>query len=92
MTFIFWIVVSLALAAQNPPAASPRFDYLVRADFFAGAAGDEARLNKALELCERTIEQNPAHPQYIVTEPGLGYRLLPGPSPDTDDVLADRAT
>lgn len=24
----------------------------------------------------RKIEDNPAHPQYIVTEPGVGYRLL----------------
>jgi len=66
MTFILWIVVSLALAAQNPPAASERFDYLVRADFFAGAAGDEARLNKVIELCERTLEQNPAHAEALV--------------------------
>ena len=66
MTFIIWIVVSVALAAQNPPAASQRFDYLVRADFFAGVAGDEARLNKAIELCEHTLEQNPAHAEALV--------------------------
>jgi tetratricopeptide (TPR) repeat protein len=66
MTFIMWIVVSLALAAQNPPAASQRFDYLVRGDFFAGVAGDEARLNKAIELCEHTLEQNPAHAEALV--------------------------
>jgi tetratricopeptide (TPR) repeat protein len=65
MTLIIWIVVSLALAAQSP-APSPRFDYLVRADFFAGVAGDEARLNKAIELCERTLEQNPAHAEALV--------------------------
>jgi tetratricopeptide (TPR) repeat protein len=65
MTLIIWLVVSLALAAQNP-APSPRFDYLVRADFFAGVAGDEARLNKAIELCERALEQNPAHAEALV--------------------------
>ncbi len=51
MTFMIWIVVSLALAVQSPTPASQRFDYLVRADFFAGVAGDEARLNKAIDLC-----------------------------------------
>jgi len=25
----------------------------------------------------RKIEPDPAHPTYIVTEPGVGYRLLP---------------
>jgi len=27
----------------------------------------------------RKIEPDPAHPTYIVTEPGVGYRLLPSP-------------
>jgi tetratricopeptide (TPR) repeat protein len=66
MTFMIWIVVSLALAAQNPTPASQRFDYLVRADFFAGVAGDEARLDKAIELCEHALVQNPAHAEALV--------------------------
>jgi tetratricopeptide (TPR) repeat protein len=70
MTLITWLVtwlVALALAAsQNPAAAPQRFDYLVRADFFAGVAGDEARLTRAIELCERTLEQNPKHPEALV--------------------------
>jgi two-component system KDP operon response regulator KdpE len=32
----------------------------------------------------RKIEPDPAHPRYIVTEPGVGYRLLPGPSPEAN--------
>ena len=64
------MTLSLALAAllvQNAPAATPqRFDYLVRADFFAGAAGDDARLAKAIELCERTLADNPKHPEAMV--------------------------
>jgi tetratricopeptide (TPR) repeat protein len=32
----------------------------------AGVAGDEARLNKAIELCERALEQNPAHAEALV--------------------------
>ena len=55
-----------ALLLQNAPAAPQRFDYLVRADFFAGAAGDDARLAKAIELCERTLADNPKHPEAMV--------------------------
>jgi len=48
-------------ATQAAQAAPQRFDYIVRADFFAGAAGDEARLAKVMEICERALEQNPNH-------------------------------
>jgi hypothetical protein len=77
MTFMIWIVVSLALAAQNPTPASQRFDYLVRADFFAGVAGDEARLDKAIELCEHALEQNPSHAEALVWH-GAGLLASPG--------------
>ena len=67
MTFTMW-VTAMALtgaiqtgAMQTAPAAPQRFDYLVRADFFAGAAGDEARLAKVLEICEQALEKNPNH-------------------------------
>jgi len=32
----------------------------------------------------RKIEPEPAHPRYILTEPGMGYRLVPGPPIDGD--------
>jgi len=58
---------ALALAAAQDAAVKPqRFDYLVRADFFAGAAGDDARLQKVIEICERTLEQHPQHPEAMV--------------------------
>lgn len=61
--------LALALAgrlhAQAQPA-SQRFDYLVRADFFAGLAGDEARMKKAMDLCERTLADNPSHVEALV--------------------------
>ena len=67
MTFTMW-VTAMALtgaiqtgAMQTAAAAPQRFDYLVRADFFAGAAGDEARLAHVLDVCEQALEKNPNH-------------------------------
>ena len=45
------LLFALALTQNQPAArvATERFDYLVRADFFAGVAGDEVRLQKAID-------------------------------------------
>jgi len=65
MIILLTFVLSLFFGPQE--AARPqRFDYLVRADFFAGIAGDEARLTRAIDLCERTLEANPGHPEALV--------------------------
>ncbi len=67
MTFFSFVAGLLALvvsAAQ--PAGTPRFDYLVRGDVFAGMAGDEARLQRAKALCERTLADNPKHAEAMV--------------------------
>jgi len=52
---------ALTLSTVQAPAAPQRFDYLVRADFFAGAAGDDARLAHVVEICEQALEKNPNH-------------------------------
>jgi tetratricopeptide (TPR) repeat protein len=68
MTIVLtWLVTAaVTVAAQDAPAGSQRFDYLVRADFFAGAAGDEARLQKVIEFCERTLAENPQRAEAMV--------------------------
>jgi tetratricopeptide (TPR) repeat protein len=68
MTFITWLVaLAFSAVVQSAPTAAPqRFDYLVRADFFAGAAGDDARLAKVIALTEQTLADNPRHPEAIV--------------------------
>jgi tetratricopeptide (TPR) repeat protein len=68
MRFIAWVftwIVSLAIAVatQAPPA---RFDMVVRSDFFAGFAGDEARFNSAMQVCEKTLAENPKHAEALV--------------------------
>jgi tetratricopeptide (TPR) repeat protein len=65
MTLITWLL-AFVLAAAQAPSAPQRFDYLVRADFFAGIAGDEARLQRAIDLCERTLADNPKHAEALV--------------------------
>ena len=89
MMFITWIMAA-ALAVtgmQNPPAASQRFDYLVRADFFAGAAGDEARLAHVMEVCEQALEQNPNHPEAHVWH-GAGLLVRAGRAFQKGDMAA----
>jgi tetratricopeptide (TPR) repeat protein len=67
-TLVAWLIsAAMAVSAAQEPAAKPqRFDYLVRADFFAGAAGDQARLQKVIDLCERALADNPQHPEAMV--------------------------
>ena len=68
MTLIVTFIVSLFLAA---PVATlrpvdQRFDLVVRADFFAGFAGDQARLAKGMEACERVLAATPNHAEGLV--------------------------
>src|SRR5687767_12556628 len=50
--------------AQAP--GEKRFDELVRADFFAGVAGDAAAFERAMRLIDSTLAQNPRHPEALV--------------------------
>lgn len=67
-------------AAAQTQAPEPRdrtkdFDYLVRADMFAGMAGDQARFDRAMKLCEDTLAHDPNHPEALVWR-GSGFVLL----------------
>jgi hypothetical protein len=52
--------------ARQPQPAAPRFDELVRADFFAGLAGDVAALERAMRLVEATLATDPRRPDVLV--------------------------
>ena len=92
MTYITWFV-ALALSgappAQAPSSAGQRFDYLVRADFFAGIAGDRARMKRAMDLCEKTLAENPAHPEALVWH-GAGLFGQAGAAFQTGDPTTGR--
>jgi tetratricopeptide (TPR) repeat protein len=72
-------ILAMALAIQPSQPPQQRFDYLVRADFFAGMSGDEARMKKAMEVCERTLADNPKHPEALVWH-GAGLLFESGQS------------
>jgi hypothetical protein len=77
-------VLAQSPSAPEPPAATAgdratRFDYLVRADFFAGMRGDRARFERAMKLCEETLAREPRHAEAMVWY-GSGQLVLAGQS------------
>lgn len=69
-TVCFAIALTTALGsagqAQATRPEARRFDELVRADFFAGVAGDAAALDRAMRLIEATLEADPRRPDVLV--------------------------
>src|SRR5437763_5084068 len=53
------VVAAIALAAD-------RFDHVVRNDFFAGFTGNEAALDRAMNITEATLAENPKHAEALV--------------------------
>jgi tetratricopeptide (TPR) repeat protein len=65
LTFVLSpLMMAAAPVSQAGPA--PRFDLIVRADFFAGFAGDSVRLVEGMEACERVLAANPNHAEALV--------------------------
>lgn len=58
-------LLAILLAATGLFGAE-RFDHLVRADFFAGFAGDANALARAMKTTEDTLKENPKHPEALV--------------------------
>ncbi|HEY2908285.1 MAG TPA: tetratricopeptide repeat protein [Vicinamibacterales bacterium] len=62
---LLWL--ALVIGSQTAPRpADQRFDMTVRSDFFAGFAGDDARLKKGMDACEQTLAANPKHAEALV--------------------------
>jgi tetratricopeptide (TPR) repeat protein len=79
MIVILTFIVSLFLRAPTatPGQAGQRFDLIVRTDFFAGFAGDQARLDKGMTACERVLADNPNHAEALVWH-GSGLAFTAG--------------
>jgi two-component system KDP operon response regulator KdpE len=54
------------------------YDYLLKEIWGANPRGDNQILRVNMANIRRKIEKNPAEPQYIFTEAGVGYRLWEG--------------
>ena len=47
-------------------------------DIWGPASAEQTHyLRVYLAQLRRKLEPDPAHPRYLITEPGLGYRFLP---------------
>jgi tetratricopeptide (TPR) repeat protein len=66
---------SAILAARQAPAE--RFDFQVRADMFAGLAGDSAAMDRAMKRCEDTLAKAPDNAEALVWH-GAGSIYLGG--------------
>jgi len=60
------ILAFVALAASPGSVRAVRFDELVRDDFFAGFAGDRARLDQGMRIAEQALAVNPDHAPALV--------------------------
>jgi tetratricopeptide (TPR) repeat protein len=63
--------------AQTQSQPRERFDFLVRSDFFAGFAGDQAALERGMRVCEETLVQKPNHAEALVWHGG-GLMFIAG--------------
>jgi tetratricopeptide (TPR) repeat protein len=67
----FFFAIALTTTIRSAPQAPQdaqerRFDELVRADFFAGVAGDAAALDRAMRLIEKTLAEDPRRADVLV--------------------------
>ena len=60
------ITAGLGLLLLGNAAAQERFDLKVRNDFFAGFAGNQQALDRAMKLCEEELARNPANAEAMV--------------------------
>jgi len=59
-------VFGLSAVVLGLAAAQERFDMRVRNDFFAGFAGNEQALDRAMKLCEEELARNPGNASALV--------------------------
>ncbi|NLC78894.1 MAG: response regulator transcription factor [Ruminococcaceae bacterium] len=54
------------------------YDYIIKELWGPSACGDNQILRVNMANIRRKIEKNPATPEYILTEVGVGYRMIEG--------------
>jgi hypothetical protein len=63
-----FLAVAEAIPGHDP--SHPRFDEIVRDDFFAGFAGDRQAFDRAMRTCADALKKNPHDPDVLVWEGG----------------------
>jgi tetratricopeptide (TPR) repeat protein len=81
--------IGLGLAFLGLTAAEERFDLRVRTDFFAGFAGDQQALDRAMKLSEEELARNPANAEALVWH-GSGVFFQSGQFFKAGDVVQGR--
>jgi hypothetical protein len=68
LCFVTLLTAIIGADARAPQATAgqPRFDELIRADFFAGVAGDTAALDRAMRFIEQTLANDPGRADVLV--------------------------
>ena len=54
------------------------YDFILKELWGPAARGDNQSLRVHMANLRRKLEKNPAEPQYIFTEVGVGYRMIEG--------------
>ena len=91
--FVLSMTAGSAAQAQRP-GQEQRFDELIRAEFFAGVAGDDAALERAMRVIEQALAADPRRPEVLVWH-GAGLvtrsgRAVQSGDPGTGDTLWQR--
>jgi hypothetical protein len=81
--------IGSAIEAQQP-RQEPRFDELIRADFFAGVAGDSAALDRAMGLIDKTLADDPRRADVLVWH-GSGLVVRSGQAFEKGDAATGAA-
>lgn len=73
----------LATLAREPGKIVTR-DRLLSEIWGPSAEGEEGSLRVHISALRKKLERDPAHPEIVITEPGVGYRLK-APDPTSND-------
>jgi tetratricopeptide (TPR) repeat protein len=87
--FVAALLFTTAPRAQDARGEPPRFDNLVRSDFFAGFSGDATRLAQGMKLCEEALAADPDRADALVWH-GAGLMFMAGEAQARQDLETAR--
>ena len=70
LSILFLIALTVVSGQEDYEKPGVRFDLLVRDDFFAGMFGDQARLDRGMQFCEKVLAKHPQHAQALLWHGG----------------------